>query len=302
MTVDPGTLQATAIERLTTGPGLDTQLAVSADGRKLAFTGETQHIQAWLFPFDASTGRVTGAGPAVTSPGMEAWQENLSRDGKKLAFAPLRAGKIELWEKSLVDGREAPILADDYIRSEPRWSPDGTRLAYVREESGRDQRRMVVWSSQSHNEEPLTALGWAADVYDWSPDGKSILVSRETNDTHRAEVWLLTVADAANAEVSARKIISDPAYNLFQPHFSPDGRWIVFEAYKPSPLESRLYVTLASGGPRTQITDASIGTISLAGLPMERQFTSFLTLAAALTCGESISIRSAENRGENRSK
>jgi Tol biopolymer transport system component len=86
MTVDPGTLQATAIERLTTGPGLDTQLAVSADGRKLAFTGETQHIQAWLFPFDASTGRVTGAGAAVTSPGMEAWQENLSRVGKKLAF------------------------------------------------------------------------------------------------------------------------------------------------------------------------------------------------------------------------
>jgi hypothetical protein len=37
MTVDPRTLQATAIERLTTGPVLDTQLAVSADGRKLSF-------------------------------------------------------------------------------------------------------------------------------------------------------------------------------------------------------------------------------------------------------------------------
>ena len=30
MTVDPGTSQATAIERLTTGPGLDTHLAISA--------------------------------------------------------------------------------------------------------------------------------------------------------------------------------------------------------------------------------------------------------------------------------
>ena len=53
MTVDPDTLQATAIERLTTGPGLDTELAVSADGR-MAFTVETQHIRAWLFPFDAN--------------------------------------------------------------------------------------------------------------------------------------------------------------------------------------------------------------------------------------------------------
>ena len=43
MTVDPGTLQATAIERLTTGPGLDTEFAVSADGKRLAFTGEAQH-------------------------------------------------------------------------------------------------------------------------------------------------------------------------------------------------------------------------------------------------------------------
>jgi len=255
MTVEPGTLQATGIERLTTGPGFDTQLAVSPDGRKLAFTSETRHVQAWLFPFDASTGRVIGAGAAVTSPGMEAWVVNLSRDGKKLAFPALRSGKWDLWEKSLVDGREAPILHDDYIRGGPRWSPDGMRLAYGRAEPARDHGRIVVWSSQSHNEEPLTALGWDGSVYDWSPDGKSILVSRETNDTHRAEVWLLTVADSPHAEVSARKIISDPAYNLWQPHFSPDGRWIVFEAYKPSPLESRLYVMLASGGPRTQITD-----------------------------------------------
>ena len=29
---------------------------------------------------------MTGKGEPVTSPGMEAWRENLSRDGKKLAF------------------------------------------------------------------------------------------------------------------------------------------------------------------------------------------------------------------------
>jgi dipeptidyl aminopeptidase/acylaminoacyl peptidase len=66
---------------------------------------------------------------------------------------------------------------------------------------------------------------------------------------------LLTVADAPHAEISARKIVSDPAYDLFQSRFSPDGRWIVFEAFKASSLESRLYVTLASGGPRAQLTD-----------------------------------------------
>jgi Tol biopolymer transport system component len=101
MSVDPNTLKATAIERLTTGPQYDTRLALSADGRKLAFTGETRHIRAWLFPFDAAHGRLTGPGQAVTSPGVEAWGENLSQDGKKLAYCGVRGGKWDLREKSL---------------------------------------------------------------------------------------------------------------------------------------------------------------------------------------------------------
>jgi Tol biopolymer transport system component len=132
LTVDPETLRILAIERVTTGSGLDTELALSADGKRLAFTVESERVQAWLFPFDATRGRVTGSGQAVTSPGIEAWQPTLTRDGKKLAFAATRTGRWELWEKSLVDGREAPIAADDYQRYTPEWSPDGTRLAYGR--------------------------------------------------------------------------------------------------------------------------------------------------------------------------
>ena len=92
MSVDPQTLRAGAIERLTTGPGLDTEFSLSADGKKLAFTGESKRIRAWLFPFDATRGRVSGSGHAVTSPGMDAWLPSLSRDGKKLAFSGDRGG------------------------------------------------------------------------------------------------------------------------------------------------------------------------------------------------------------------
>jgi hypothetical protein len=38
---------------------------------------------------------------------MDAWYENLPRDGKKV-FCGSRAGKLELRQKSLGDGREAP--------------------------------------------------------------------------------------------------------------------------------------------------------------------------------------------------
>ncbi len=102
MTIDPDTLRANVLERLTTGSGPDTQLAVSADGKRLAYTEETQRIRAWLFPFDANKGRINGAGQAVTSPGVEAWQVNLSADGKMLAFFGIRGGRPTVWEKSLV--------------------------------------------------------------------------------------------------------------------------------------------------------------------------------------------------------
>ena len=182
MSVDPNTLKATAIERLTTGPGYDTRLALSADGRKLAFTGETRRIRAWLFPFDAARGRLRGPGRAVTSPGVEAWSENLSQDGKKLAYCSVRGGKWDLWEKSLSDGREAPIVADDYSRGGPHWSPDGTRLAYMRlDKSSPANTQIMIWSSQNRHEEALTALSTENPLpYDWSADGKRLLAfSRE---------------------------------------------------------------------------------------------------------------------------
>jgi len=84
MSVDRETLRANAIERLTTGSGLDTDFALSADGKRIAFTIKSEPVQAWVFPFDTARGRLAGAGRSVTSPG--AWEPNLSRDGKQAGF------------------------------------------------------------------------------------------------------------------------------------------------------------------------------------------------------------------------
>ena len=54
-----------------------------------------------------------------------------------------------------------------------------------------------------------------------------------------------------------RQIISDPAYVIYQSHFSPDGRWIVFQAFlKSRHFESAVFVVPASGGGKwIRITD-----------------------------------------------
>ena len=255
MSVDPQSLRATAIEPMTTGTGFDAELSLSPDGKKLAFTGGSYQVRAWLVPFDATRGQVTGPGQAVTSPGVEAWRPSLSRDGKKLAFRTRREGKWNVWETSLSDGHEAPIIADDYERDCPQWSPDSTLLAYSRVSKGINQ--VMLWSSQSRNEEPLTESSqWQRGVFDWSPDGKWLLMS-EHYGSGRNEIWLLPVTARPHAERASRRIVSDPAYDVYEPHFSLDGRWIAFIAQRsqPSGTESTIYVMSAAGGPWIRITE-----------------------------------------------
>ena len=68
---------------------------------------------------------------------------------------------------------------------------------------------------------------------------------------------MLPLAAAPQAEAKARKATSDPAYAIYQGHFSPDGRWIVFEGQKngAGDTDHALYVVPASGGPRTRVTE-----------------------------------------------
>ena len=184
---------------------------------------------------------------------------DLSRDGMKVAYVvPHGDGlgvasiglRSELWVKSLVDGREAPLIADDYSRWLGRWSPDGTGLVFMRRKLTTNDNQLMVWYSQNHEEEPLTTEGSnIGSVEDWSSDGKWLLTTHEG-------IWLVPLDAAPHAETAARKIIYDPSYQIFQPHFSPEGRWILFEAVSNAPQpKSTLYVVPASGGTWTRISD-----------------------------------------------
>jgi Tol biopolymer transport system component/DNA-binding winged helix-turn-helix (wHTH) protein len=258
MTVDPGTLRATRIDRLTTGPGPDAALAVSADGKRLAFTAKSQRIQTWLFPFDARTGQIKGSGTAVTSPGRTSVEPNLSQDGTKVAyFVPHGESygpgfgdvRNDVWVKSLVDGSEVPVFVDSFSRWFPLWSPDATQLLYERRNPRTNEHQLVLWSNKSHEEVPLTGVTQSG-VYDWSRDGKWL------SDADVNEIWLIPFPIAPHSKTNAKKVTSNPAYKLYQPHLSPGNRWIVFEAVANSPNpESALYVVPASGGPWTRITD-----------------------------------------------
>jgi Tol biopolymer transport system component len=181
---------------------------------------------------------------------------NLSRDGKKLGVWGNHDGQPGTWETLLPDGREEPLVAgDSFSRGAPILSPDGKRAAYARWQNDSDKAQVVVWSSDHRTEHPIQVGNFAfALVFDWSPDGKSVLMSRWNTPTDRPSLWQLFVDSSLTRESPAREITSDPNYELYQPHFSPDGKWIVFEAVKDL-LNSTIYSIPAAGGPWIRITD-----------------------------------------------
>ncbi len=256
LTVAPSAMLVTGIERLTIGPGPDRELALSRDGSRLAFTAEVQNIRAWAYPFDANGGKVKGPGQPVTPAGMSTWRHSISPDGRNLAFSGNYAGRSQLWKRSLDDTSMAPLLDDDYIRDDPRWSRDGKRLLYDRINVSTHEDLLVLWSAETRDEKPICDGTNLTGSFDWLPDDNSFLVS-QTSGTNKVQIWQVSTEEKSHATPCGRKLISDPTYDLYQPNVSPDGRWIAFSAARdlPTMLNSTLYVTPASGSRLTKIAD-----------------------------------------------
>ncbi len=253
--VDAETHLASGSERLTTGPGKDTDMALSPDGKRLAFVPRTESIRIWSLPFDPASGQITGEGEPITPAGMTAIWPDLSADGAKLAFVAFHAGNWELWEISLDDGRETLLFGDGVKRSFPRLSPDGDRLVYRiwRPENG---RTLMLRSADATDEQVLTSPGMhRATPYGWSADGESILVAHDLGDPRRVAIGLLPISAAPSAETEVRVLVSDPDHNLWQAQFSPDQRWILFRAVSATDdAVSTIGVARTDGGDQTDWT------------------------------------------------
>jgi Tol biopolymer transport system component len=266
--VDPRTLGWTdGPDRLTTGAGKDTDIAVSSDGRKLAFSIRSERSRLWTLPFDPVGGRVTGTGQPLTVAGMDALQPRLSPDGKMLVFRKQRANKEEVWVKSLDDGSEILLAAgDDFRRVNPIWSHDGSRLIYLRLHSSdfgqaeidpQTDRSMALRALGGSDEQVVTSpMQGRLSLTDWTPEGKWVLASSDWQTPGRVALCLFPLDAAPHAETQMRVVASHPEYNLWQGRFSPDGRWISFNAYKATDAAvSTIYVVSASGGPLIRITE-----------------------------------------------
>ncbi len=262
ITVDPRTeAWLDGPERLTTDAGEESTLAISPDGTRLVFTTTASRTRLWSFPFDPIDGRVTGDPHPITSGSTGEVDFDARADGSKVAYRTVRAGRNELWERSMTEGQERLLLSSrDWRFVKPVWSPDGARLAFLRCAARDNTTAVGVLNADGSGERVLRLPGHVEmQGSDWSKDGQAILGACRFAASERYSTCLVRLSHANEVASSAVRVIaSDPKRNLFNQRFSPDQRWITFLAHDLLYAStSTIYVTPTAGGPWQAMTDGT---------------------------------------------
>ncbi len=108
-------------------------------------------------------------------------EPQISPDGKFVVYvregADIMSDKrtSNLWVLSFDGAQDRPLTSGNFSDSSPRWSPDGTRIAFISDRDGKPQL-YVRWMDTGQIAK-LTDLEYPPVDIAWSPDGKQISFS-----------------------------------------------------------------------------------------------------------------------------
>jgi dipeptidyl aminopeptidase/acylaminoacyl peptidase len=215
----------------------------------------------------------------------------LAPDGRTLAFTVTHLDeeaddyRSAIWVVP-IDGSAPPrrFTSGGGKDSAPRWSPDGTRLAFLSDRDG-GKAQVYVIDVAGGEARKLSVIPEGAGAPEWSPDGTRLVSVVRTGgeeqggsqNSHRPKTppaRLITVLkyryngegftydrrrhlfviDAASGET---RQLTQGDWDDTQPAWSPDGRSIAYLGYadaEDAPRNSRLWLVPAAGGPPCCLT------------------------------------------------
>jgi dipeptidyl aminopeptidase/acylaminoacyl peptidase len=185
----------------------------------------------------------------------------VSPDGKKALYSVRRSVMTDDRSEYVnqiflcnIDGTNTiQITHGDKNNSNPKWNPDGSRIAFISDREGKNN--LYVISPAGGDAEKITDVKSGVNNFDWSPDGKMIAYIMtdlagesderkkkqkddwyfydETILQNRLYILLLNENDSSGKPKS--KLLTKDNRNVTSFDWSPDANWIAY-THSKSPL------------------------------------------------------------------
>ena len=241
--LDPSLSPLGEPRRLTSWNRYSLNPAWTADGREIVLaTGDVENTHLWRIPVSGS-----GEASVIASAGDGAMAPAFAPDGR-LAFTRTH-WKVSIWTLDLAASpqkgsrlREWPA-SSSRTDSNPRFSPDGRRVAFVSNRSGAYQ----IWIANRDGSGAFQLTSVTAPFVgspSWSPDGSTILF--DGTKSGRFEVYAVSAAGG-----TPHRLTGSSGHDAVA-SFSRDGRWIYFTSNRTG--EFQIWRIPAQGGEAVQWT------------------------------------------------
>ena len=146
---------------------------------------------------------------------------DVSPDGRTIAFDLLG----DLYMLPIEGGTATRLTSGIAFDGQPRFSPDGRRLAFVSDRSGGDN----VWVLSLDGRDTTQITKGNNDIYvspEWSPDGKYIIASKATGPLGgTAKLWLYHVDGGTGTQLAGEPPAGAQLKHLGAA-FGPDARYV----------------------------------------------------------------------------
>jgi len=177
---------------------------------------------------------------------------SLSPDDRRVALRRNESAALsDIWIADLERGVATRFTDEPGSNDAPRWSPDGTRIAYIW--SNNSPQRIKV---KSLSGEAVTAFldsdPLFKQFYGWTPDGQNLLYAR-LDPVTQWDLWVLPM----NGNREPRPYLKTRFIELGA-SVSPDGRWLAYNSNESGEVEAYVQSFPVAGG-KYQVTNGGGG-------------------------------------------
>jgi Tol biopolymer transport system component len=226
-------------EPVTTPSRTSGSISFSRDGKLMMFVSSDRRSRIQRLRLDPASGRVVDPPRPVFQGSRVIYTQDISPNGEWIAFTTL-GGREDLFVVKS-DGTGYRQVTDDAFRDRgPHWSPDGKRIGFYSDRSGRYES-WTIRPDGSGLEQLTKGTGPARTDVVWSPEGKHIAV----ND--QARTYTVDLAPPLDQR-QAEPIAELEGGRAMQPRsWSPDGSMLAGGVdFYASPTSVTLVYSFAS--------------------------------------------------------